>query len=215
MYEFGTQVFKEIWDISPLLSEKTAVFPGDQSYQRVVSMGFESGDHFALSSIQSTVHLGAHADAPNHYHKEGKGIDSRDLSLYMGTTQVIETNLPRGERIGPESIKGKKIEASRVLFKTNSFPNSEVWNDDFNSLSPELIDKLHQMEVRLVGIDTPSVDPADDKKLLTHKKIYECDMAIIEGIVLKDVKEGIYQLIALPLPLKDCDASPVRAILLR
>jgi arylformamidase len=64
-----------------------------------------------------------------------------------------------------------------------------------------------------VGIDTPSVDLADDKQLFVHHAIYEYDMAILEGIVLDQVIDGLYELIALPLKIKNGDASPVRAIL--
>ena len=67
--------------------------------------------------------------------------------------------------------------------------------------------------VKLIGIDTPSVDPFDSKDLPSHRMFLRCDMAILENLILKDVPEGIYELIALPLKLVDFDASPVRAIL--
>lgn len=202
-----------IIDISPVISEKLAVFPGDVEYKRSITMNFDKGHHLGLSSITGTVHLGAHTDAPNHYHKDGSGIHERDLSLYYGPCQIIEVNIPRGERIRPEHID--EIKEERVLFKTNSFPDPDNWNDDFNSLSPEVIEVLANKGVKLVGIDTPSVDPATDKDLPSHLKIYEKDMAILEGVVLTHVDEGEYKLIALPLPLKDCDASPVRAVLVK
>ena len=202
-----------IIDISPVISEKLAVFPGDVEFERSITMNFDKGHHLGLSSIKGTVHLGAHTDAPNHYHKDGSGIEKRDLNLYYGQCQVIKVSLPRGERIMPSHIKN--ISAQRVLFKTGSFPDPNNWNEDFNSLSPELIEHLADNGVRLVGIDTPSVDPATDKSLSSHLKIYEKDMAILEGIVLEHVTEGNYKLIALPLPIKDCDASPVRAVLIK
>ena len=202
-----------IIDISPVISEKLAVFPGDVEFKRNMTMNFDQGHHLGLSSIAGTVHLGAHTDAPNHYHKDGSGIHERDLSLYYGECQIIEVNLPRGQRIKPEDIG--EVKASRVLFKTNSFPDPNNWNDDFNSLSPELIEELSKKGVRLVGLDTPSVDPATDKTLSSHLKIYELDMAILEGVILGHVDEGIYKLIALPLNIKDADASPVRAVLVK
>lgn len=206
---------KMIIDISPLISENTAVFPGDVKFKRNVSMDFSKGHHFGLSSITSTLHLGAHTDAPNHYHKDGESIDQRDLQIYYGSCQVIEVNLERSERITPEDIKSIKIECERVLFKTNSFPDPGNWNADFNSLSPELIQYLSKNGVLLVGIDTPSVDPSDAKELSTHLKIHELNLAILEGIILSHVEEGKYKLIALPLKIKGADASPVRAVLIR
>ena len=203
----------KIIDISPTLSEETAVFPGDQVFSRDVAMDFSKGDHLALSSIRTTVHIGAHVDAPNHYHGEGEGIDQRDLGIYMGPCQVISVPTARGERIRQEDLGEKKIKAPRVLFHTGSFPNPNRWNDDFCSLCPNLVDFLATSGVILVGIDTPSIDPASSKKLEAHQKVYSNNMAILEGVVLNHVKEGLYKLIALPLKIDGGDASPVRAVL--
>ena len=204
----------KIYDISPTISKDIAVFPGDTPFEREVLMSFEKGDHLLLSTTRSTLHIGAHADAPNHYHPKGQGIDERDLHLYLGTCQVISVNLKPKERILPSHLNGQKIQAPRVLFKTSSFDNPEKWNNDFNSLSPELIEWLVKEKVKLVGIDTPSVDPADDKILHSHNCIYENNLAILEGVILKNVNDGLYILVALPLKIKDADAAPVRAILM-
>lgn len=203
-----------VYDISPLISSRTAVFPGDQPFERRVAMSFEGGDHFSLSSILSTVHIGAHTDAPNHYHRDGKGIDERSLDRYLGRCQVISVRLARGERIRPEHLR-VPIQAKRILFNTGSFPDPDRWVGDFNSLSPELVDHLAGHGVVLVGLDTPSVDPADSKALESHQAIYRRDMAILEGVVLDGVPDGVYTLISLPLKIQGADASPVRAILVR
>ena len=189
-----------------------AVFPGDTEYENSYLMSFEKGDHLSLSKIQTTVHLGAHADAPSHYHASGVSIEARDLNLYLGRAQVITVTEKRGHRIGLSDIK-TEILAPRILFKTNSFPDPDHWNNDFMALSIELIRHLHQKGVRLVGIDTPSVDLADDKILEVHNEIYRSNLAILEGIVLSEVPDGVYELIALPLKLKGAEASPLRAVL--
>ena len=206
------------YDISPLITEKTGVFPGDQPFRRNVSMSFAQGHHLALSSIQTTLHVGAHADAPLHYHPDGVPIDERRLDPYLGDCQVIQVSVPKGARIRPEDLpeafQGTAPLSPRVLFRTHSFPDPENWNADFNSLSPELIGSLVARDVRLVGIDTPSVDPEDSKGLESHQAVYRSDLAILEGLVLDDVPEGLYTLVALPLRIQGADASPVRAILL-
>jgi arylformamidase len=203
-----------IHDISPLISHRIAVFPGDQNFERRIAMDFNQGDHLALSSILTTVHVGAHTDAPNHYHGEGQAIHERKLEYYLGRCQVLSVSLPRGERIGLEHLRGIEIQAPRVLFKTRSFPNPDQWNGDFNSFSPELVDELARKKVILVGIDTPSVDPADSKGLEAHQAIYRNNLAILEGVVLDHVPDGIYTLVALPLKIEGGDASPVRAVLI-
>lgn len=204
-----------IIDISPSIGVKTAVFPGDTPFTRNVELDFAKGDHLVLSNIKLSAHLGAHTDAPNHYHKDGAGIHRADLHLYMGLCQVISVSLPRGERVLPDHIKNVSILSKRVLFKTGSFPNPYSWNDDFNSLSPELADYLAKKGVTLLGIDTPSIDPCDSKGLETHNAVFRNKMAVLEGIVLDQAADGLFTLIALPLKIVDGDASPVRAILLK
>lgn len=198
-------------DISPVLRKGIAVFPGDTAFSRTINMSFESGQHLDLSDIRTTLHVGAHTDAPSHYHGKGKTIDQRDLSIYMGPCQVIKVKAT--SRIRPSDLN-VEINAPRILFRTDSFTNPDVWHNDFSALSSELINFLKAKGVVLVGIDTPSVDPATDKTLESHKAIYENDMGILEGIILSHVEPGSYQLIALPLKIEGGDASPVRAILL-
>ncbi len=200
-----------ILDISPTISGATAVFPGDQAFERKVALDFAAGDNLVLSAVHSTVHIGAHCDAPSHYVSGGEPIHTRALHFYLGPCQVIRVHLPRGTRITRKDLG--EVRAPRVLIRTDSFPNPDAWNGDFNALSPELVDALHAEGVILVGIDTPSVDLADDKVLLSHRAIHSHDMAVLEGIVLSDVPDGLYTLVALPLKLRDADAAPTRAVL--
>jgi arylformamidase len=205
----------ELYDISPEICAQTAVFPGDQEFRRKIHLDFKTGNHLLLSSIETTLHIGAHADAPNHYHPQGAGIASVSLKPYLGRCQVITVTTPQGARILPEHLGGQEIVARRVLFKTDSFPDPFRWNSGFTSLSPELIQELAAKGVVLVGIDTPSIDPEDSKALESHQAVHQTGLSVLEGIVLDRVPAGLYTLIALPLKIKDADAAPVRAILLK
>jgi arylformamidase len=200
-------------DISPVLSPEIAVWPGDVPFARDVALDMKEGANLTLSSITSTLHLGAHTDAPNHYDRDGEDMAARPLDRYFGPAQVIEVKVARGARILPGDLTAA-ITAPRVLLKTGTYPDPRHFNEDFAALSPELVDHLAGEGVSLVGIDTPSVDLCADKVLLSHAAIARHDMAILEGIVLTDVAPGAYTLIALPLKLAGCDASPVRAALL-
>jgi len=201
-----------IHDISPLVSARIAVWPGDVPFTRAVNLSIDEGANIDLSSIQTTVHLGAHTDAPNHYLAGGEGIADRELSRYLGPCQIMAVSVERGARIRPEDLTGP-IEAPRILFRTESYPDPDHFNEDFCSLSPELIEQLFEQGVRLVGIDTPSIDPCDSKDLPSHAAVARGDMAILEGVVLSAIPDGVYTLIALPLRLEGADASPVRAVL--
>jgi arylformamidase len=201
-----------IYDITPLLSRRIQVWPGDTPLSREVLLDAERGANLTLSSIHSTVHLGAHADAPSHYGAGAPSIETRSLDYYLGPCQVLRLSVPRAARIRPDHLPGP-VRAERLLLATGTFPDPEKFNEDFAALSAELIDHLQRKNVRLVGIDTPSVDLFHSRDLPAHLACLRHDIAILEGIRLEGVPEGLYELIALPLRLEGFDASPVRAIL--
>ncbi len=201
-----------LYDISPPITQHLAVWPGDTPLTREILADLSRGDNITLSTLRATVHLGSHADGPSHYGRDAAPIDQRRLDYYIGPCQVIRANVARATRITP-SMFTDKITASRILFATSTYPDPQIWNNDFAALSVELIDFLDEHGVITVGIDTPSVDLFDSRDLPAHKAILRHNMSILEGLVLKDVPPGDYELIALPLPLVGFDASPVRAIL--
>ena len=201
-----------IYDITPPITEALAVWPGDTPPTREVLLDIARGDNLTLSTLHATVHLGAHADGPNHYGMDARCVGEQALDIYIGPCQVIHVDVDQGARIEPGHIN-QPIETERVLLATGSYPDPRKFNEDFAGLSPALVDDLHDKGVKLVGIDTPSVDLFESKNLPAHKRFLAHDMAILEGLVLTDVPGGTYELIALPLKLMDFDASPVRAIL--
>jgi arylformamidase len=201
-----------VFDITPPITDRLKVWPGDTPPSREVLCDLRRGDNITLSTLRATVHLGAHADAPSHYGADAPTIETRNLDYYLGPCQVVRIAASHGVRITPEMVQ-TPITTERVLIATGTFPDPESFNTNFAALSPELVLRLHEQSVKLIGIDTPSVDLFDSKDLPSHHTFLRCDMAILEGLVLKDVPEGIYELIALPLKLVGFDASPVRAIL--
>jgi arylformamidase len=201
-----------IYDISPLCAPELAVWPSDTPLSREVLLDMQRGDNLTLSTLHATVHLGAHADAPSHYGRMAPSIEARDLTPYLGPCRVMRVEAQRGKRILPRDLPGG-VTHERILLKTGTYPDANRFNTDFAALSPELVEHLARSGVRLVGIDTPSVDLFDSKDLPSHQACLRHDLAILEGIVLDFVPEGVYELIALPLRLAGFDASPVRAVL--
>jgi arylformamidase len=201
-----------IYDITPPVSPRLRVWPGDTPPARELLCDMHRGDNLTLSTLHATAHLGAHADAPSHYGMDAASIDERSLDYYLGPCQLVRVKVPRRTRITPALLPGP-IQTPRLLLATGTYPDPEHFNEDFAALAPELVEHLHRQGVKLIGIDTPSIDLFDSKDLPSHRQFLKYDMAILEGLVLKDVPEGVYELIALPLKLVDFDASPVRAIL--
>ncbi len=201
-----------LYDITPRITQHLAVWPGDTPPTREVLCDLARGDSVTLSTLHATVHLGAHADAPSHYQPGGVDIANRALDVYLGRCQVIAVSLEGQQEISPSALPDT-IAAPRVLLATNTVPDPTEFRESFASLSPEAVALLARSGVRLIGIDTPSVDRFDSKTLPAHHACAKADISILEGLRLEGVPEGIYELIALPLPLVGFDASPVRAIL--
>jgi arylformamidase len=208
-------------DISPMLSERIAVWPGDTPFRRNSSI--EPGSpgangaptwQLVVSSVQTTLHAGAHADAPNHVGLESAGIDQVPLETYRGLCQVIRVAAPKGTELTPRDLDERPPLAPRVLFATGSYRTPERFDPGFSALSPALIDWLQRHGVVLVGIDTPSVDLFSSTELSTHRATRRGrGVAILEGLVLEGIDAGLYELVALPLRIEGADASPVRASL--
>ena len=201
-----------MYDISPPITSDLAVFPGDTPPSREVLLDLARGDPLTLSTFRSTVHVGAHLDAPSHYGAGAPTIDQIDLARTIGRCQVVRLDVPRAARFGAGALPVPLTE-ERVLLATGTYPDPTSFGGDFAALEPDLVTFLHEAGVRLVGVDTPSVDPADSKDLPAHRRFLQHDMLILEGLVLTAVPAGVYELIALPLKLAGFDASPVRAIL--
>lgn len=204
-----------IIDISPPITPDIAVFPGDTPMSREVLMDRERGDHITLSTLRTTVHVGAHADGPNHYEKGGLSVDQVALDRYLGPCQVVRVVVAPGGRIGERDVPGgvASITEPRVLFRTDSYPEPDHWTDQFVALEPSLVHALAAQSVVTIGVDTPSVDSASSKALEAHTAFAATGLVILEGLALEGVEPGRYELIALPLRLVGFDGSPVRAVL--
>ncbi|MDQ7006038.1 MAG: cyclase family protein [Acidobacteriota bacterium] len=201
-----------VHDISPPLSPALAVWPGDVAVHREVSMDMRDGDALNLSALRCTVHAGAHADAPSHFGAGAPSIEQLDLEDFIGPCQVVRVEVGGGTAIRQEDLP-VAITAERVLFATGTRPDPEVFTEDFAAIDPRLAESLADRGVRLIGIDTPSVDLFDAPDLPTHKTCLRRNLRILENLALGGVEPGLYELIALPLHLVGFEASPVRAVL--
>ncbi|MDN3647101.1 arylformamidase [Pontixanthobacter aestiaquae] len=202
---------RKIWDISQKLRPGLPVWPGDTEFAHEGTWAMGDGSPVNVSKLTMSTHSGTHADAPLHYDEAGLDSAASDLTPYIGECLVVDA---RG--VGSEIDVGDLPHidsADRVLFRTyETFPHNK-WEEDFTAIAAETIKWLSVQGVTLVGIDTPSIDPQNSKTMDAHKAVLAADMRILEGLVLDDVPEGRYELIALPLPIVGADASPIRAIL--
>ena len=199
-----------LYDLSPPLSRRLAVWPGDVPFSRDVTA---HPDGTTFSSIRTTLHLGSHADAPLHMVAGAASIDAVPLETWVGPCQVVAARVaPRG-RVRLEDL-AEPPSAPRLLLKTGTCGDRERFDDAFAGLDPSLAAPLAARGVVLVGIDTPSVDPFADEGFSAHRALVGAGVAWLEGLVLAHVPPGLYELVALPLRIEGGDGSPVRAVLL-
>jgi arylformamidase len=205
-------VIKKLWDISPPVSSDSPLFPGDQAYVQQWTATIGPGCPVNLSAITMSPHIGAHADAPLHYGAGEATIGAQALEPYLGRCRVVHA-IDKGALVEPRHLQHAAHDLPpRVLVRTCQKAPSR-WSPDFASFAPETIDWLADRGVRLVGIDSQSVDPADSKALPSHHRLLARRLRVLENLVLDEVEPGDYELIALPLKLIEADASPVRAVL--
>lgn len=203
---------KNLWDISPAVHAGTPVFPGDTPYQQQWCATIAPGCPVNVSAITLSPHVGAHADAPLHYDAQGASIGELSLEPFLGPCRVIHA-IGCGPLIEWHHLQHALVDLpARVLVRTYEKSPTQ-WDAQLAAYAPDTIERLADLGVQLVGIDTASIDPADSKSLPSHQVIRRRGLRVLENLLLDEVPEGDYELIALPLKLTTADASPVRAVL--
>ncbi|HJV62010.1 MAG TPA: arylformamidase [Albitalea sp.] len=203
---------KRLWDISPPIAPDSPLFPGDEPYSQRWTARIGPGCPVNLSAITLSPHIGAHADAPLHYADDARPIGHVELTPYLGPCRVIHAIGPARLLQPADLAHAAHSLPPRVLVRScERAPTS--WSAKFSSFAPQTIAWLAALGVKLVGIDSQSVDPADSKTLDSHHELLRHDLRVLENLVLDDVPAGDYELIALPLKLMQACASPVRAVL--
>jgi arylformamidase len=204
-----------LWDLSPAVDERAPVFPGDTAYSQRWSAVIGPGCAVNVSAVTLSPHVGSHADAPLHYDPAGSAVGDLDLDPYLGHCRVIHA-IGVGLLVRPDHIAHAMTDLPpRVLVRTYGRMPVNRFDEALTAFAPETIEALADRGVRLVGVDSASLDPASSKTLPSHQVVRRRGLRVLENLVLDEVPEGDYELIALPLRWVRADASPVRAVLRR
>ncbi len=208
-----------IYDVSVRLSETTPTYPGDPGIEIRSWKSLAEGDSANVSLLYMGAHSGTHVDAPAHFIEGAGRVESLPLEALIGEAQVVAV---------PDSVT--TIDASftaahcqpgreRILFKTR---NSDFWSGenpvfqtDFAHIDLGAAEYLVSQGTKLVGIDYISIERFTSKTHEIHIALLSKGIVILEGLDLREVGAGIYELICLPLRIAggSGDGSPVRAVL--
>lgn len=206
-------VSSKIIDISIPLNTKTIAYPGNPEIQ--IESQKSSTGQTTISKISFGSHSGTHIDAPAHVF-EPTTIDQIPLDVFMGPARVLDMT-GANNKIKIDDLEKKEIKkGERVLLRTkNSDRGFETFYEDFVYLDSDAAKLLADLGVILVGIDSLSIKQKGSEDNRPHTELLNKNIPIIEGLNLKDVAEGEYKLICLPLAFTGIDGAPARAILIK
>ena len=208
-----------IYDVSVPISARTPTYPGDPGIEIRPWLSLERGDTANVTAISFGAHAGTHVDAPAHFIREGARADALSLETLIGAVQVVELPPEATEITESFVIANCPIGTSRVLFKTR---NSGFWEEengkfhtDYTYLAPAAAKRLVANGLQLVGIDYLSVEQFQSSSFETHHTLLASGVVIIEGLDLRQVAAGVYELICLPLKIAggSGDGAPARVVL--
>ena len=204
-------------DVSIPLQNGMVHWPGDRPFDRVETLWIASGDPCNLSEFSTSAHTGTHMDAPRHYLPDGAGMESFPIAAGVGPARVIaihDAGLIRVNELKPYRL----AKGERVLFKTRNSQKdwaTSKFQEKFVYIPPETAAYLADCRIQTVGVDYLSVGGYESDGPETHRTLLKAGIWIIEGLNLKDVEPGDYELICLPLKMMGSDGAPARAVLRR
>ncbi len=202
------------WPITP----EMVVWPGQPQTERRRTSSMEEGKSSNVSTLTMSVHTGTHMDAPLHFYQDGADITAAPFEAMFGPVRVAEII---GEVISSAQIRAYEARAGelkpgeRLFFKTKNSARdwlTEPFDENYIAVSAEAASYLAERETALVGVDYLSVAPFA-ATYHTHRILLGAGIWVIEGLDLRNVREGQFELAALPLKIVGGDASPIRVLL--
>jgi arylformamidase len=201
-------------DVTVPLDANLPTYPGNTPYSLEAIKRIARGDSSNVSTLHMSAHSGTHVDAPRHFFDNAAGADALPLEMLIGRARVIEITSRKG--IDADELAAADLsEDIRVLIKTS---NSRLWassefNKDYVGLTEAGAKYLLDHGIKLVGVDYLSIERFKTPGAPAHHVLLGAGIIVIEGLNLRDVEPGVYDLFCLPLPVVGCDGAPARVIL--
>ncbi len=201
-------------DVTVPLDASLPTYPGNTPFTLEPIKRLARGDSSNVSSVHMSVHAGTHVDAPRHFFDRGAGAESLPLEMLVGRTRVIEIASRKG--VGAEDLSGMDLsEDVRLLLKT---ANSRLWADaafhqEYVGITESGARHLLEHGIKVVGVDYLSVEEFRKPGAPAHHLLLGGGTILIEGLNLRDVEPGIYDMICLPLRIVGADGAPARVVL--
>jgi len=202
-------------DITIPIHPSMATWPDNPPVEINPSQCLQHGDVCNVSKLTIGTHTGTHVDAIKHFIKGGNGIEKAPIENFIGPARVVEVASDKEIRLA-DFDQNVISPGQRILFKTKNSLNQihdRDFQKDFVHLSVEVAQWLGEMKVACVGVDYLSVGGFEGNVVDVHHALLGQGVYAVEGLVLTDIDEGWYDLICLPLAIKDGDAGLTRAVI--
>jgi arylformamidase len=203
-------------DVSVPLDSRLPAYPGNTPFSIEPIKRIAEGGSSNVSSLHLSAHSGTHVDAPRHFFDGGPGTEALPLDMLMGRTRVVEVTSRKG--ITAEDLAAHHlVEDVRVLIKTSNsrFWGSPDFHQDYVGVTESGAKHLVDQGVKVVGVDYLSVEVFRSPGAPAHHILLGAGTIVIEGLNLRDVEPGVYEMFCLPLPIVGCDGAPARVVLRR
>ena len=203
-------------DVSVPLDANVPTYPGNTPYSLEAVKRIARGDSSNVSTIHLSAHSGTHVDAPRHFFDAAPGTEALPLEMLIGRARVIEITSRKG--ITADDLDAAHLtEDARVLIKTS---NSRLWGSpefhpDFVGVTESGAQFLVDHGIKVVGVDYLSVEEFKKPGAPAHHVLLGGGVIVIEGLNLRDVDPGVYEMFCLPLALVGSDGAPARVVLRR
>jgi arylformamidase len=201
-------------DISTTIKNGMVHWPGDAEVKIKKEQSMQASDECNVTTLQMSAHTGTHVDAPLHFIASGTDASEISLEKLIGVVKIFDIENPK--TISLEEVRNLHIEIGcKIIFKTkNSNRNwsEEPFNHQFVYLSTEAAQFLVDKNVQVIGVDYLSV-AGEENGSSVHRILLNQDILIIEGLALQNIEPGNYEMICLPLKIKDADGAPARVII--
>ena len=213
----GSTATSRIHDVTLTFSAALPLWPGDPEPRVERIRAIAAGDPCNVTRLEGSVHVGTHVDAPLHFIDHAGNVAGLDLDVLIGPARLV--HLPGADAITAEMLDGLALPAgtTRLLLRTRNF---ELWNEpvhdfrpDFVALTPEAARWVVDRGIRLIGIDSLSVERLSEPGHATHQILLQAEVVIVEGLDLGGVAPGRYRLLCLPMKIGGADGAPARVVL--
>jgi kynurenine formamidase len=232
---------RRLIDLTHPFDSETIYWPTEEGFKLIPESNgvTEQGYFYAANRFMCAEHGGTHLDAPRHFYEAGQTVDQVPLHRLIGPAVCVD--VAQKCAVDPdyqvsvedfqawELFSGESLDDKIVLMRTgfgSRWPDREkylgtaeqgkaaVAKLHFPGLDPTAADWLiSKRQVRMVGIDTASIDHGQTTDYPTHRRLFRDNVPALENLAnLEKLPANGFTLLALPMKIAGGSGAPTRVV---